>query len=497
MANLQPQPGQMGNPLPTRHRSFSSLYSDPEQDPCQGRYDRIMARFDIDTNPGVTPVMLFEQAVGVGGAPQAYLCAVNVQQDVKIFCIHLPSRFVSALDGTVTPWDGRGFASLGEVTGTTVTTVAFPDIAFRPVMNTRAKTSDYIVTHLDELGRKGLAPAAANDVDSSNVNTRTFMYLPPRYVPLLLDASGYNLKSTWEILYPAIVDAHDLVNCQPLINWLRIASTGTLLPGNGPDLGPTKLVIELVAPLADSVLLQHRAKILNQVLPGLFQPSASLEHAITQMAVAVTQQTNDSRAAREQKLADSVTPKLPSDKFTITLGILQEYLEIPDECNLPPLWHQWANCSKRQELLILSELLGTYARGPDSFSIATPVPTSKVVQDLLAFSFVGDSPDDIKTGVQPFVIAEGSAEHRQANLEVARLYGLLNSGENSILLSDLEQLKAKEIKALPMNYFELERNLGMFGNFLGTVLGTNHALTLAYRSFGIYCHKDIGQNSSR
>jgi hypothetical protein len=51
------------------------------------------------------------------------------------------------------------------------------------------------------------------------------------------------------------------------------------------------------------------------------------------------------------------------------------------------------------------------------------------------------------------------------------------------MLSDLEQLKSKEVKALPMNYFELEHNLGMFGNFLGMVLGSRHALTLAYRNF--------------
>jgi hypothetical protein len=83
-----------------------------------------------------------------------------------------------------------------------------------------------------------------------------------------------------------------------------------------------------------------------------------------------------------------------------------------------------------------------------------PIPTTKLVQDLLSFVFVGDSPDDTKTGVQPFAIAEGSSEHRQANLEVARLYGLLNSGDQSIMLSDLEQLKSKEVKALPMNYIE-------------------------------------------
>jgi hypothetical protein len=70
---------------------------------------------------------------------------------------------------------------------------------------------------------------------------------------------------------------------------------------------------------------------LNQALPALFQPSATLEHAITQMAVAVTQQTNETRTAREQKAANAEAPKLPSEKFTITLNILQEYLEVPDE----------------------------------------------------------------------------------------------------------------------------------------------------------------------
>ncbi len=184
--------------------------------------------------------------------------------------------------------------------------------------------------------------------------------------------------------------------------------------------------------MADASLLLHRAKYLNQALPALFHPSATLEQAITQMAVAVTQQTNDSRVAREQKAAEREVPKLPSDKFTITLNILLEYLEVPDEQNLPPLWHQWANCSKRQELTVFSKLLASYAHSPDNYSVSAPIPSTKLVQDLLSFVFVGDSPDDTKTGVHPFIIAEGSSEHRQANLEVARLYGLLNSGDQRL-----------------------------------------------------------------
>jgi hypothetical protein len=172
MANPLPQPGPLGNILPHRHRTFAEYYSDPELDSCQGNYQRIMARFDVDANPGVTHLILYEQAVGSSTVPQAYLCCSVVQHEVRIFCVHLPSRFVSALDGTATPWDGQGFASIGEVTNMSVTTVLFPDTVFRTAMNVRAKSTDYIIAHLAELGQRGLAPAAVDDAEASNVHTR-------------------------------------------------------------------------------------------------------------------------------------------------------------------------------------------------------------------------------------------------------------------------------------------------------------------------------------
>lgn len=42
---------------------------------------------------------------------------------------------------------------------------------------------------------------------------------------------------------------------------------------------------------------------------------------------------------------------------------------------------------------------------------------------------------------------------------------------------------AKEVQSIPLSYCELERNLGMFGNLLGTVLGQQHTRTTAYQAF--------------
>jgi hypothetical protein len=117
----------------------------------------------------------------------------------------------------------------------------------------------------------------------------------------------------------------------------------------------------------------------------------------------------------------------------------------------------------------------------------------RLVQDLMTFSFVAESSEDLKTRLQPFVIADGSAKHHQANMELARTFGLLNSGDQTFQLSDLESLKAKEVQSIPLNYFELERNLGMFGNLLGTVLGSAHTLTATYRNFWTMLSKGYWQ----
>ncbi len=64
---------------------------------------------------------------------------------------------------------------------------------------------------------------------------------------------------------------------------------------------------------------------------------------------------------------------------------------------------------------------------------------------------------------------------------MARLYGLLTMRNVSCTLSDLETLVAKEVKSVPVTYWELEIMLGMFGNLLIVLLGTTHTVVVAYK----------------
>jgi hypothetical protein len=151
-------PLQLPGPNPTqvcRQCTFNELYRDNELDPCKGDYSRIMVRFDPEVNPATSHVMLLELAVGRGASPQAYHCCTTRQNQTKIFCVHMPSRYAGSLDGQTTPWDGNCFAFLGEMKQGYIASINFPSTAFWTVGNVLSHSSDYIVTHLDEVGNYG------------------------------------------------------------------------------------------------------------------------------------------------------------------------------------------------------------------------------------------------------------------------------------------------------------------------------------------------------
>jgi len=473
-------------PLLRRPSTFFEFYQDLQRDPCQGNYAAIMARFNPAQPNAVPANVLMEQALGTPAhVPQAYLCCSLSRRGVRIYCLHMPTKFVGALDGRTTPWDGQIFAFLGDVVHGMITTVVFPLNAYNITANIRVLGQDQLIQALAQLdANHELLPAveAANPHSLLSM-TRTLMYLPARYVPYFLDANGYSIRQTWDLLLPLLQANDDLANCRPLLEWLRIASH-LQAPNNGqPNAAPPVVAVDLIVPPADALLLEHRATALATALPGRAQMGATIETALLTLAQSVAAQTNDVRLAREAKAAEQRQPTLPSAKYRNTIGILMEYLQVNDEATLPELWHQWANSDKRQEYTILKELLDACARIPGSFSTLAPVVTPKLLQDLRTFTFLADSQDDLKTGLHPFVVADGTEEHRRANLELARQYGFLQEGEHGITFSDLQALEAKEVRSVPLTYYDLEKTLGMFGNLLQVVLGAQHDLTAAYRSF--------------
>jgi hypothetical protein len=195
MANLLPQPGHGGLPLAVpAHQDFRAFYGDPTLDPCNGDYSQIMNRFDPEITPAISHATLLEQALGLGPVPQAYLCCTHRQNQTRVFCLHLPMKYASALDGRTTPWDGQTFVYLGEAIQGQATTVILPAEACWPIYNVRAYSTEYVLNHLNDFGPFGLPYPGVNEAESAETTVRSMIYLPARYVPHMLNPSGYNLR---------------------------------------------------------------------------------------------------------------------------------------------------------------------------------------------------------------------------------------------------------------------------------------------------------------
>jgi hypothetical protein len=202
------------------------------------------------------------------------------------------------------------------------------------------------------------------------------------------------------------------------------------------------------------------------------------------MAKAVSDQAAEAHTARLAKEIAKDQPTLPSTKFSVLFPILKSLLNVQDEANLPDFWFALAAAKKKQEFSVVREALDAFARSEHAFINTTPIPTPKLVSDLSTVTFAGDHPDDLKAGIQPFVVMDGSEDYRTASQELANNYALLYERDYGLSYSDLSSLKIpKDLRAHPVTFFELEKSLGLFGNLIQVVLGHNHPITTQFRIF--------------
>ena len=57
-----------------------------------------MERLDTEINNALSHVFLLEQPVESGPVPQAHLCCAASKGQTRVFCVHLPLRYMGAMD---------------------------------------------------------------------------------------------------------------------------------------------------------------------------------------------------------------------------------------------------------------------------------------------------------------------------------------------------------------------------------------------------------------
>ena len=265
------------------------------QGPMQPQLLRIMNRFDASISNAPASPDLFNQVVNSGNTHlQVHLCCGTgvSNSGPRVYCIHSPTCFASASEGTPSTWDNMCFAFLSKIVRGQVTNVLFHENAFEEI-DEQVLMVPHILEHIEELTTATpLFHPVLGDANTIAAHTQRFMYLPMVYVPLLLNTLGYTLCQVWEWLHPALIRHQEPEVCQPLITWLQAASMGTLLV-NPQAMGDPAIALPLCAPPANEALLSQQLQLLHQILSGLSAPPQTLEVTLSQRAPALINQTND------------------------------------------------------------------------------------------------------------------------------------------------------------------------------------------------------------
>jgi hypothetical protein len=469
--------------VPVLHKTFASYYSDESKDPLNNRVAGVLARFDVDAAAIQQGSDLLQVTIANVTVPNTFLfCAsLHAQGPVKIYLLHALSRYPQTLDGTVTPWDNQIFCYLGDIVQGNVMTVTVPAGALDVVNHTRVYDDDVFAVEITQLPTEGLFPRLpANAAGIQVLRSRYLMRLPTRYAPMFLSSKGYYPKKAYVSLVEAFTNDNFLQGGATILNWLRLSLHATRADYTGPPV----TALTLVAPFMDEDLARHRNQILESLLPDRATPTGGLEAALSQFANAVVTQTTEDRNARLARDLEREMPTTPAAKFGLLLDSLKNLLSVAEEADLPKFWFQFSAAKKKQEFSVLREFLESYARSDQAFVSLAPIVTPKLHSDLSTVTFLADHQDDLKMGLQPFCVVDGSVEYRTSATELSRSFGLLYEREFGVSFNDLNHFKVpKEFRSYPLNYFDLEQNLGIFGNLLGAILGANHPLMTNYRTF--------------
>ena len=101
------------------------------------------------------------------------------------------------------------------------------------------------------------------DGKCEQVKTRYAVYVPPSLVGHLLGRE-LTARQAWDRVRGAIIDLGIDVECKPLIDWLRVSLTRQA-DGGRPVIG----VADVIAPVADELLMLHMHTLMVRHLPGL------------------------------------------------------------------------------------------------------------------------------------------------------------------------------------------------------------------------------------
>jgi len=221
-----PQPlVQLPPPINAAPRSYRAYYADPRTDLYNGNYQEALAYFRLIPGVNPTPQVAANRVYAAAARePLALIVhcrdAAAAANDPGLIQVdHRLSLYFPQM-GRALQWDSQAFAFVGDLVLQMVQSVGIPGDAFSQV--NAFSVPNAVVAQAAFAADPALAtlgPYANNDPDTDQYRSRRIMYMPHRYVNLLLN-QGLPPRRTWEVVTAAITADNAEVACAPLLDWL-------------------------------------------------------------------------------------------------------------------------------------------------------------------------------------------------------------------------------------------------------------------------------------
>ena len=181
-------------PAVTETRTYREWYLDGANDPFDGQYGRIMSEYTIQA--AISPVEIRNKVYASATTiPHAYvyLCRDDPTDPTdhgRSILLHRVAKYPVYMGHALTQWNDIPFAFYGDVINQQITTVTFPGNTFHQVGQAHRVPSNQLMDIIvnQDLTVQLLGPFNNANAGTELVQARNVMYVPFRYVNLLLTA---------------------------------------------------------------------------------------------------------------------------------------------------------------------------------------------------------------------------------------------------------------------------------------------------------------------
>ena len=435
-------------------RTYRAYYDDPANDPFGGQYRAIMEEYAVpmDGLNVQTPQALAQRACqsAAQGTPISFLIlsapagAANGHTG-QLLLLHRVAKYHAVVGMPAHQWSDRAFAFKGDLVEGQMPSVDWDSTYLHQINGQqRIPTQDALTQML--AGDPNLVlvgPFDNADAGTELFRTRRSMYVPPRYVTLFLE-TDLTPRVAYETFLAAATANNDVVDCAPLLQWLRLALTRAAI---APDVS-TLILPPPTVPLADRGLIQHRWSFVTRDLPVL--DPTQVQHGAHYIAASIGALAQEQRTARHEDMLRRVvdSTKTPTAHFGTAIRSILRLCQVTHEQMLPALYRELAKAPKRQELGVIQAAIDDAATALGVH--VTLVVTPHLGKKLATLAWKMSNPEDLSTGIHPFSVGYKTPAERQSQLDIIQLHQMVMENGTAPSLQDAQLLTSADNVSLPL-----------------------------------------------